>query len=118
MALTSSEIEGLRRIAGERGVNPDDFVRAAEEADAGDAATTASTAGAAPAAGSDATKLPQIFMWHKPFVRVRELRARLGFDERIEDDDMTCAIFEARHGGAAGASAPRTDAPAPDETAS
>lgn len=48
------------------------------------------------------TKAPEdkpLFQWHTPFVRVVELRARLGLTERIADDDLLCSEFLAKHGG-------------------
>jgi hypothetical protein len=42
-----------------------------------------------------------------PFMKVRELRSIwLGLPERVQDDEMFCGDFAAKHGGAASAPAP------------
>lgn len=91
-----------------RGVDPQAALAAAENV-----APKADAPSDKPA--SDAPTRPiadRLLIGFLPFIKVRELRANwLGLDERIDDDEMTCGDYQAKHGGAA--TAPANDSPSP-----
>ena len=98
MALTERQRAALRAHAEAEGLDADELIAAAEEPDEGDAGESKAAPG----------EPPKIFQYyHTPFLRVFEIRASIGFSERVEDDDMWSAEFLAKHGGVTGAT-PRT----------
>lgn len=106
MPLSPEQVTALRAAAEREGVDPDALVAAAETGASG---ADQKDTGASPTA----TEPPKLFQYHLPFVLVRELRSKwLGLDERIADDEMLCAEFALKHGGAPAPSAP-TDTPNP-----
>jgi hypothetical protein len=98
----------VRRRAEADGKDPDAAVRVVSMIvdRAGEKAAAEAGADRTPPAPTKAPEDKPFFQWHTPFVRVFELRERLGLSERIPDDTMTCAEYAAKHGGVAPAPAP------------
>lgn len=97
-ALDPAVRERVMAEATRRGVDPARAVREAERVAADDSA-----APTRPIAD-------RLLIGFLPFIRVRELRANwLGLDERIPDDDLTCAAFQLKYGAAPSATAPEAD---------
>lgn len=96
----------VRAEAERRGVDPEAAVAAARKIAGGDEGDTDASA---PGQAARPT-FERLLIGVLPFIKVRELRVNwLGLDERVEDDEMFCGDFAAKHGGAA--SAPATGAP-------
>lgn len=104
MRLNPATEQRVRAEAERRGGDPDRAVARAESlapkdppsADKGDHAPDN---GARPVAD-------RLLVGFLPFIKVRELRAVwLGLPERIDDDEMTCGDYAAKHGGTAPVSA-------------
>ena len=104
MALTDEQREKLREIAVEQGYDPDEFVDAAEEPAGtdGDGPNPSGTKDGAP----EPTK---VFKWNSAVLTVRELRASMGFTDRVADDGMFFGEWLVKHGGAV--AEPSSDAP-------
>jgi hypothetical protein len=102
MALSAAAEQAVRDEAERRGVDPDEAVshaRALTEDGSGE------ESGAAKATGGKPT-FERLLIGAFPFIKVRELRQNwLGLTERVEDDEMFCGDFAAKHGGAASAPA-------------
>lgn len=93
--------EQRKRIADEarrRGQDPARAVSAAEKRFASKAAPEQKDAatGAQPAS---ALVVDRLLIGYLPFVKVRELRMKLGFTDRIADDEMTCLQYQLKYGG-------------------
>lgn len=101
MALSPSQERAVRAEAERRGLDPDEAVERAggvEESNGGESATGKPT-------------FERLLIGAFPFIKVRELRSNwLGLSERVEDDEMFCGDFAAKHGGGA-ASAPAATEP-------
>lgn len=107
MPLDPAAEKRIRAEAAKRGQDPDAAVARAEKSGAkpsGNDAPAKPDAGGKPVAD-------RLLIGFLPFIKVRELRAEwLGLTERIDDDEMTCGDFAAKHGGTA---APTAAEPAP-----
>jgi hypothetical protein len=89
MALTNEQRSKLESEAKRRGVDPVALIREAE---------SLSEPGAKPGATSGG-ELPKLFMYHLPFVRVREVRQRwLGLTEAFPGDESIASEWAAEHG--------------------
>ena len=51
-----------------------------------------------PAPSQASETITKVFQWNSWFLRVFELRASMGFSERIEHDNMMCGEYLALHG--------------------
>ena len=91
-----------------RGVDPDAAIAAAEKV-----APKSDAPSDKPASADPSRPIAdRLLIGFLPYIKVRELRAIwLGLPDRIDDDEMTCGDYQAKHGGAA--SAPANDSPSP-----
>lgn len=102
----------IRDMASERGQDPDAAVAEAERV----RGKTDEPRDAKPAAEGDAPTTGEpmdMLIGHLSFVRVSELRGRLGLPADFPDQDLPCGVWQRKHetGGAAAAPAPEEVAP-------
>lgn len=97
--LTKLEEAALRKRAEEQGIDPEEYLAAARAVDA--EASAGDKGGAAPKGAPGAAEPPKLFQYHLPFITVKELREKwLGLTEKIDDEDLPCGEWLAKHGGA------------------
>jgi hypothetical protein len=101
MPLDPKQEQAIRAEAEKRGLDPDEAVKRA-----GGAAAPKTEGAAAAAEPGGKPTFERLLIGAFPFIKVRELRQNwLGLTERVEDDEMFCGDFAAKHGGAASAPA-------------
>jgi hypothetical protein len=102
MPLDRDMEQRVRAAAEARGHDPDEAVAEAEKRMASRAAK-----GNAPKTGEASRPVAdRLLVGFLPFIKVKELRANwLGLPDSIPDDELTCAQYQAKHGGAAAAPA-------------
>jgi hypothetical protein len=106
MPLDQITEKRVRDMAEAKGMDPDEAVSQAESRMAAKAPAPKPEADAEPAPGGKYPTFERLLIGAFPFIKVRELRQNwLGLTERVEDDEMFCGDFAAKHGGAASAPA-------------
>lgn len=100
MPLDEMTRRRIRAMAEQRGQDPDAAVSAAESMAGG------SSPGEFEEGAAGRPTFERLLIGVLPFIKVRELRSIwLGLPERVQDDEMFCGEFAAKHGGAASAPA-------------
>lgn len=101
MPLTEQQKSALEAEAKKHGIDPAELVAEAEAVLSKRDSKQPGGKGDAPA--PDAGELPKLFMYHLPFVRVREVRQIwLGLTESFPGDDEIASEWAAKHGGGSG----------------
>lgn len=96
MPLTEQQRAALQAEAKKRGVDPNKLIAEAEGVVAERDGKQPKGEPTAPGAGEP----PKLFMYHLPFVRVREVRqVWLGLTESFPGDEEIASDWAAKHGG-------------------
>lgn len=98
--LTPEQKAALAQVAEREGVDPQELVSAAERIVAADAGGGQKPAPATPGAEIGKSAPPKLFMYHLPFVTVKEVRQRwLGLTDSFAGDAAVASEWAADHGG-------------------
>lgn len=110
MPIDQATEQRIRALAQQRGQDPDRAVAEAERVQSGGDSPDGEPAASGTATPGHPT-FERLLIGAFPYIKVRELRSIwLGLSERVEDDEMFCGDFAAKHGGGGGA-ATAPDAP-------
>jgi len=93
MPLNAKQRSLVEAEARRRGIDPAEAIAEAEKRSGGsEASSTEDSAATRPVAD-------RLLIGFLPFIKVRELRSIwLGLDDRIADDELTCAAYQVKHG--------------------
>lgn len=102
MPLKPEQREALEAAAKARGLDPAKLIARAESR--ADKPEEGKTTEAGPEGGK--SDPPKVFAYNMGLLKAHEMRAYMGFSERVADDDLFVGEFLAKHGGAPATAAP------------